>query len=225
MRLILFLLRPIYYLLYHQFAWAYDSVAAVVSLGRWQDWVRATIPYISGRVLEIGYGPGHLQLSLNENNLPAFGVDESRQMAHQASSRIRKKGGVSHLCRGYAQHIPFTYGSFDTVAATFPAEYIFDSQTLKEIWRVLVPDGRLIVLPMAWITGRRPLERLAAWLFRVSGEAPGKPGPISAAIKDRFTHTGFQVRSEIVELKGSHVLVVVAKKSQTTEIALLPRTG
>ena len=212
MGLISFLFRPIYYLLYHQFAWTYDFVAAVVSLGRWQDWVQAALPFLNGRVLEIGFGPGHLQLSLNKNRLPAFGLDESRQMAHQARRRLRKKGAIIRLSRGYAQNIPFAGGIFDSVVASFPAEYIFDPQTLNEIRRVLVRSGRLIILPMAWITGTRPLERLAAWLFRISGEAPGKPGQASAAIKDRFSHTGFEVRSEIVELKGSQVLVIVAEK-------------
>lgn len=212
MRLIFFLLRPIYYLLYHQFAWTYDFVAAVISLGRWQDWVQTALPYLNGRVLEIGFGPGHLQLSLNEIKLPAFGLDESRQMARQASRRLRKRGAIFRLSRGYAQHLPFADGVFDSVCATFPAEYIFDPQALKEIRRVLVPAGRLIILPMAWITGTRLLERLMAWLFRVSGEAPGKPGPVSAAIKDRFAHAGFEVRSEIVERKGSQVLVIVAEK-------------
>ncbi len=212
MRWIVILLRPIYYLLYHQFAWTYDFVAAVVSLGRWQEWVRSVLPYLNGRVLEIGFGPGHLQLSLNEKELPTFGLDESGQMACQASRRLRKQGVISHLSRGYAQYIPVASGVFDSVVATFPAEYIFDSRTLKEIQRVLAPAGKLIILPMAWITGSRPLERLAAWLFRVSGEAPGKPGPVSAVIKDRFTRAGFEIRSEIVEMKGSQVLVIVTKK-------------
>ena len=212
MRLIVFLLRPIYYLLYHQFAWTYDFVAAVVSLGRWQDWVKAALPYLNGRVLEIGFGPGHLQLSLNKNKLPAFGLDESRQMAHQASRRLRKQGVISCLSCGYAQHIPFMDGTFDSVVSTFPSEYIFDSLTLKEMKRVLGPAGKLIILPMAWITGTRPLERLAAWLLRVSRETPGKPGLVSVAIRDQFAHTGFEVRSEIVELKGSQVLVIVAER-------------
>jgi len=212
MRLIFFLLRPIYYLLYHQFAWTYDFVSAVVSLGRWQDWVQSAVPYLDGRTLEIGFGPGHLQLSLNEKKFPTFGLDESRQMARQASRRLRNKGDVSRIFRGYAQSIPFASVLFDSVVSTFPSEYIFDPQTLQEIQRVLVPAGKLIILPMAWITGTRPLERLVAWLFRISGEAPGKPGPVSAAIKDRFTHTGFNIRSEFVEWKGSKVLVVVAEK-------------
>jgi len=213
MHLILFLLRPIYYLLYHQFAWTYDFVAALVSLGHWQAWVQSALPYLNGRVLEIGFGPGHLQLSLVENKFQAFGLDESRQMAHQARRRLHKKGDISRLSRGYAQNIPFAGGVFDSVVVTFPAGYIFDPRTLQEIKRVLVPAGRLIILPMAWITGTRPLERLAAWLFRVSGEAPGKPGPFSELLKDRFAHTGFDVRSEVVELQGSQVQVITAKKT------------
>jgi len=214
MRLILILLRPIYYLLYHQFAWTYDFVAALVSLGRWQEWVKAALPNMTGRVLEIGFGPGHLQVSLNENHLMAFGLDESRQMTRQASRCLRNNRYFSRLSRGYAQNIPFTREIFDSIAATFPAEYIFDPQTLKEIWRVLVPDGRLVIVPMAWITGTSLLEQLAAWVFRVSGETPGKPGPISGAMKERLVRAGFDVKSEIQEMKGSQVLIIVAKKNQ-----------
>jgi ubiquinone/menaquinone biosynthesis C-methylase UbiE len=211
MRLIFFLLRPVYYLLYHQFAWTYDFVASVVSLGRWQDWVQAALPSLNGRVLEIGFGPGHLQRSMNESQLLAFGLDESRQMAHLARRCLGISGAISRLSRGYAQSIPFASGVFDSVVATFPTVYIFDPQTLNEIKRVLVPAGKLIILPMAWIAGTRPLERLAAWLFRVTGEAPGMPGPVSAAMRDRFTHAGFEVRSKIVAMKGSQVLVLVAE--------------
>lgn len=214
MHLIIFLLRPLYYLLYHQFAWTYDIVAAVVSLGRWQEWIHIARPYLHGRILEIGYGPGHFQQSLVENGLPAFGLDESRQMAYQARRRLRKQASISRLSVGYAQFLPFTVECFDTVVATFPAEFIFDPRTLIEIRRVLVPSGRLIILPMAWITGKRPLERLAACLFRVTGEVPGKPGPIATALKDRFANLGFEVHSEIVELIGSQVLVIVATVSK-----------
>lgn len=214
MRLIQILLRPIFFLLYHQFAWTYDFVAALVSLGRWQDWVQTALPFLSGRVLEIGFGPGHLQVTLNENKILAFGLDESRQMARQASRRLHHNGAIPGLSRGYAQNIPFAGEVFDSVAATFPSEYIFDLQTLTEIRRVLIPSGQLVILPMAWITGMRPLERLAAWLFRVSGEAPGKPKLISPALRDRFVHAGFEVRSEIAATKGGQVLVIIAKKRQ-----------
>jgi ubiquinone/menaquinone biosynthesis C-methylase UbiE len=216
MRLVLLVLRPIYFLLYHQFAWTYDLIASIVSLGRWQDWVNSCIPYITGRVLEIGFGPGHLQQTLADQGMPVFGLDESSQMARQARNRLCRRGMDPLLVRGRAQQLPFRGGSYDSVIATFPSEYIFDPQTLKEIWRVLCPGGRLIVLPMAWITGTRPLERLAAWLFRITGEAPGKPGYISTAVRDRFLNGGFMVRSEIIDQKGSRVLVILAEKGNNS---------
>ncbi len=70
----------------------------------------------------------------------------------------------------------------------------------------------MVIVSMAWVTGTRPLERLMAWLFRVTGEAPGMPGPLSVEMAARFRRAGFRVRSELVEIPGSRVLVVVAEK-------------
>ncbi|MGZ6347559.1 MAG: class I SAM-dependent methyltransferase [Anaerolineales bacterium] len=210
MRWIQNLLRPFFYLLYHQLAWIYDLVAATVSLGRWKEWVGTALPYLSGRVLEIGFGPGHLQAFMIDKNIATFGLDESPQMVRQATTRLRKKGASNHLVCGYAQNIPFPGGTFNNVVATFPAEYIFEPQTLNEIRRVLLPAGQLVIIPTAWITGGGPLERLAAWVFRVSGEAPGNPDIMAAAIKSRFSNAGFKASSEIVKKRGSQVLVIVA---------------
>jgi ubiquinone/menaquinone biosynthesis C-methylase UbiE len=212
MRLISSLLRFFFQLLYHQFAWTYDFVAAVVSLGRWKGWVRSALTYLSGRVLEIGYGPGHLQLWLHERGLAAFGLDESRQMARQASRRLHGKGFYNSLACGYAQALPFPKNSFETVAATFPAEFIFEGQTLAEIRRVLVPGGRLVIVATAWITGKKVFERLAAWLFEVPGQA-GAIEKVLPDMKGRIQASGFKVRHEVVKYSGSRVLVIVATSS------------
>jgi ubiquinone/menaquinone biosynthesis C-methylase UbiE len=209
---LLFLLRPIYYLLYHHFAWTYDLVADMVSLGQWRDWVRTALPHLNGRVLELGFGPGHLQIEMQGRGLSPFGIDESRFMARQASRRLKKAGADRRLVRGLAQSLPYPAEAFDTVAATFPAEYIFDLRTLDEVRRVLTPGGRFVILPLAWVTGVRPLERLVAWLMRVSGESPGEPGQLPAAVQDRFAAGRFEVQKETVTLPKSKVLVVVARK-------------
>jgi len=213
MRFIQFILRPIYNLLYHQFAWTYDLVAAVISLGHWDEWVRSILPYIENqRVLEIGHGPGHLQLALHERGFQVFGLDESRQMSRLAARRLRKKGIKTNLSRGLAQSLPFRRNAFQNVALTFPSEYIFDPPTLTEIQRVLMPGGRLVILPIAWITGKRPLERLAAWFFRFTGEAPGKPGELNPELKSLFARAGFEVRKETMQQESSLLLFLLARK-------------
>lgn len=189
-------------------------MAGAVSLGHWQEWVLAAVPRINvrGRTLEIGYGPGHLQAIMRAQGLCAFGIDESRQMASQAARRLQIKRLSHNLCRGYAQNLPFYNESFDSVVSTFPSEYIFDPNTLIEIQRVLVKGGRFVVVPMAWITGKRPWERLLAWLLRLVGEAPGKPGKLPEAVRERFKRSGLTVTSELVKMDSSEVLVVVGKK-------------
>ncbi len=40
------LLRWLFDLLYHELAWAYDPVSALVSGGRWRDWQRVALPFL-----------------------------------------------------------------------------------------------------------------------------------------------------------------------------------
>lgn len=222
MKLISSLLRFFFKLLYHQFAWGYDLVAAVVSLGAWKTWVYTVVPYMKGRTLEIGSGPGHLQAALHKEGYRVFGFDESRQMLHLTRRNMIKKGYIPSLARGLAQNLPYANGSFDTVIATFPSEYIFDPDSLAGIRRLLTPSGKLVILPFAWITGTKPMEKLAAWLFRVTGEAPDIPGQISKKVIDLISDAGFSVKQEMVSHQDSKVLLLIAGRQPPQEVEANP---
>jgi SAM-dependent methyltransferase len=219
------LLRYFFYLLYHPFAFTYDLVAATVSLGRWKDWVLSVIPFIQGtRVLEIGHGPGHLQRVLLSQNLFAVGIDESAPMGRLAKRNLQSQPSKQDHCkidyakikliRSIGQRLPFPNGSFDSLVATFPADYIFDPTTLEEAWHVLVPGGRFIILPGASILGRSFMDRVMALLFRITGETPPD---LSQAIHERsresLAKTGFHVEFHELEIRSSVVLILVATKS------------
>ncbi len=203
------LLGAFFYLLYQPMAWSYDAVAWLVSLGRWRSWVGSILPYVSpdGRVLELGHGPGHLQVAMRNQGLAPFGIDLSRQMGRLAARRLAAAGSRPLLVRADGRRLPFRSGAFQHLVATFPTDYILQASTLAEARRVLAATGSLVLLPVAWITGGGLLERAAAWLFRITGEAGAWDGRFSAAIRAQ----GFSVQEQRIQLPGSEVMLLVCR--------------
>ena len=207
-------MRLFFRLLYHSMSWSYDLVATLVSLGRWKSWVQTALPLLEGpRVLELGFGPGHMQGYLKAAGLAPYGLDESRQMARQARVRLLRQGQTPRVARGLAQRLPFASGTFNSVVATFPTLYIVNPQTLAEIQRALLPGGRLVVLSTAWITGHSLPEQVMSWVFHVTGESP--PEEINLVkMVEPYTSAGFQASIRFVEPKGSRLMFIVAKVGQ-----------
>ncbi len=196
-----------FHLLYHPFAFTYDLVAAVVSFGKWKDWVSSVIPFIEGtRILELGHGPAHLQRFLLRRGLFPVAIDESAAMGRIAKRRL---GKPAKLTRGLAQTLPFANDSFDTIVSTFPTEYIFSPQTLSEAKRVLRNGGRLIVLPVAL-----PSSRILQWVYKITGESPSA---LDESIKHKFEQpfikAQFKVETKILDLKSSTLLIIIATKN------------
>jgi ubiquinone/menaquinone biosynthesis C-methylase UbiE len=206
MNLIQRFMRVFFDLLYHPFAFTYDLVAAVVSFGKWNDWVRSVIPFASGtRILELGHGPGHLQLELTTRGFDSVAMDESAPMARIAKRRL---GSSQKLARAIAQKMPFASETFDTVISTFPSEYIFDPQTLTETHRVLRSRGRFIVMPVAF-----PTSGFLKWLYKVTGESPAALDEnLKEKISAHFIQAGFSVEIKTVEAKFSNLLIILADK-------------
>ena len=204
-----------FHLLYHQFAWTYDAVSALVSLGRWQEWVHSALPHLQGkRILEIGFGPGHLHATLIRQGWDVIGLDASPFMVRKASRRLREAGVRPRLVQGYAQSLPFRGGTFDTVVATFPSEYIVQPETLSEAERALRPGGRLVVVLGAWPGNGSLLERLTGWAFRVTGQTSGTPGEIPPELENRFVGAGFDLRVEMAQVHTSTVVILVASRRE-----------
>lgn len=159
--------------LYNEFAWAYDFVSWLVSLGQWASWRQLALDHLRGqRILEVGFGTGELMIAMAERSLHVYGLEPSQAMQWITANKLRRREVSVPRVAGIAQKLPFADGSFDSVIATFPAEYILDPATLGEVARVLrdpdpakgIRGGRFIVVGMGSSPNSRPL-RFASRVF------------------------------------------------------------
>ena len=196
-------------LLYNELAWTYDPVSWLVSLGRWRRWQQTILPHLppSGRVLEVGFGPGHLLRDLASAGHQTVGLELSPAMLRLANQRLRSQQLDIALCRGDAGALPFTGSAFDAVVLTFPTPYVYDPAWMAHLPRVLTAGGKLIVVEMASFNGGHPLERGLESLYRVTGQR----GPVPA-LPDLLEEAGLSAWRESVAVDGSTVSLVLAER-------------
>jgi SAM-dependent methyltransferase len=96
------------------------------------------------RVLNIGSGDGGLEVMLQGKGASVFVLDPSEETV----ARLRTSLDLSDTARlGHSQAVPFGSGSADVVIMTEVLEHLTESalaDSVKEVFRVLVPGGRFI---------------------------------------------------------------------------------
>lgn len=205
---------------YHEFAWTYDTVAALVSAGHWRDWALAALPELRGRVLELGCGTGNLQRALAERNHTAVGLDASPTMLALTRARLARAGRAAPLLRADARALPLAAARFDTLVATFPSEYIADPATLREARRVLRPGGRLVVILAAQLSADGLYVRLLDLAYRLTLQSSPRPRPagrpatpasepFAARLGQALVQAGFGLREFWLGAPGGRVYMLI----------------
>ncbi len=128
------------------------------------------------RVLDIGCGPGFLTGELAADTGPngwACGIDISEAMLEVARRRAAGEPYAAWVDfqEGDAAALPFPADTFDAAVATQVYEYVADvPRALRELYRVLRPGGRAVIVDtdwdsMIWHSGdhARTQEILTAW--------------------------------------------------------------
>ncbi len=197
---------------YHEFAWTYDTVAWLVSRGLWYRWTLAALPYLKGKVLELGCGTGFLQHTLAmQHPGKAVGIDASPHMLALTHARLRKTQAITRLIRARTERLPFASHSFDTVLSTFPSEYIVHPDTLNEIQRVLVPTGQLILVDAAHFTHKGVYEWAIYLAYWLTSQGSVKNTLPTIPYQGVFEQASFTIQHHYETVGASEVMVLVAK--------------
>ncbi len=206
------LIRFGFRLLYNEMAFTYDTVSVVVSVGEWRCWQRAALTYLEAKgndtILELAHGTGNLQLDLIGAGYQTIGYDLSPYMGRIAQAKLQKQGTIARLVRGKAQQLPFPARTFKAVISTFPTDFIFAAETLREISRILCDDGQLIIVPNGVLTGGGVTEAGMEWLYRITGQRGGNHPPIAQF----FEPYGFEAILHEKRCPRSIAQVIVARK-------------
>jgi demethylmenaquinone methyltransferase/2-methoxy-6-polyprenyl-1,4-benzoquinol methylase len=137
----------------------YDLLNRILSLGLDGPWRRRARKYLPKgknlKVLDLATGTGDLLLALfsNKNKISsAVGLDMSEEMLAIAENKIAGSNlqDLISLVRADAAEIPFADNNFDTVTIAFGIRNVPDINiTLGQMYRVLKPSGRVLILEFA----------------------------------------------------------------------------
>lgn len=109
-------------------------------------------------VLDLGTGTGTLALGLASRGLEATGVDVAGELLGVARERARGLGLATRFIERPAESTGLHPGSYDVVTAGQCWWWFDEGEVLREVERVLVAGGRLIIASFSYL----PLEGTAA---------------------------------------------------------------
>ena len=145
------------------FPWLNDRLNADPAL----EQIRAeAVRGASGRVVEIGFGSG-----LNLPHYPQavqslVAVEPNDGMHARARPRIAASRIPVEVIHGTAEQLPLADAGFDSAVSTLTLCTVAEpARVLAELWRVLRPDGRLLLMEH----GLSEDDGVARWQQRLNG--------------------------------------------------------
>lgn len=110
----------------------------------------AHVTPVSGQILEVGCGPGHLAIRLSQHGFTVTALDLDPGMIKRAqtkqSTTDRHSYAPPDFQVGDVAELPFPDATFDVVVSTLSMHHWADRAAgLAEIGRVLKPGGRVVI--------------------------------------------------------------------------------
>ncbi len=118
-----------------------------------------------GRVLEVGIGAGENLSRFGADVLEVIGVEPAARLAAMARTAARRASPPVTVMETSAEAIPLDAHSIDTVVLTWTLCSVSDpNAVLRELHRVLRPDGRLLFVEH----GLAPEPGVRRWQHRLT---------------------------------------------------------
>jgi len=151
----------------------YDKLNHLLSLGVDKTWRRRALKYIvepdkPQQILDIACGTGDFSIAIAKKANAATqvtGLDLSEGMLKVMAEKVAQEGLEGRICaeQGNSEQMRWADGSFDRVTIAFGIRNFENRETaLREILRVLKPQGRLVILELSV-----PSNPLIKWCYNL----------------------------------------------------------
>ena len=141
-------------MMFDNIAHRYDLLNLILSFGIFKYWLNELVKIATdskpARVLDVATGTGDVAIALARKKVQSVtGLDLSPEMLRFASIKVAKEK-LSHqvnFIKGDGENLPFNENEFPIITVAYGVRNFENlEQGLKELYRVLAPDGRLIIL-------------------------------------------------------------------------------
>ena len=161
--------------------WAafYDTLVKLMSFGKDKAIRKASVELAQinpgDKVLDVGCGTGDLTLEAKKlagSTGEVHGTDASPNMIEQARQKTARTGIDVTFQVGLVEDIDFPENQFDVVLSSLMMHHLPDGlkqEGLAEIYRVLKPGGRLLIVDMQSTIGGTFAQRLSDFMITVHG--------------------------------------------------------
>lgn len=151
----------------------YDFLNRLLSFGidrRWRTKAVQLLKYHEGsRILDVATGTGDVALEIARNTPPSVsitGADFCREMVELGQVKVAGSPYAGRIDFRVApcEDLPFPDNTFDSITIAFGIRNVVDRRLgLAEMWRVLRPGGRMIILEFS--TPRSQLFRQIYYFY------------------------------------------------------------
>ncbi len=198
----------------------YDRLNTIMSGGRHYAWRRRAaemaVGEMTGPALDVATGTGDFALDLLRHRqvTNVVGLDFTRAMLPPAIEKVddRGLGDRVEFVVGDAHALPFPDDSFICLTVGFGVRNFIDVPlALREMRRVVKPEGRVVILEIVRQDGLNPIGKLFPLYFR---RVTPWMGALFAGDREAYTYLpesvqGFMSAAELTELMEGEGLVNV----------------
>lgn len=169
------------------------------------------------KVLEIGFGTGHVLVDLAEavgQDGTVYGIDLSDEMVRTSDLLLEEHGLAERveLTCGDATDLPYASGLLDAVFMSFTLE-LFDTPeiplVLAQCRRVLRQGGRIVVAGMSRLRPEGVMTQVFEWTHQ---HFPNLLDCRPILVREALEDAGFEIRDATVQMMWVPVELVLGRK-------------